>query len=107
MGMVGRPVDRFDAEQRAALVAEHRKLAALDPAAYNDLVMPGGQPGDLQPQLALLAPEPRQRAIGVRLAGEAVGDAARMVGRVLHRFEAGRLPRGVTARERRAIADRR
>src|SRR5436189_3227776 len=49
MGVIGRAVDRLDAEQCAGAVAENRKLAALDRAAQDGVVVTGGQPGDLQP----------------------------------------------------------
>ena len=95
------------AEQLTVAVAECREFALVDRAAQHGVVMPRRQPGDLQAQRPLLAPEPRQRRIGVRLAEDPVGDAARMVGGILHRFEAShralRMPRGEGA----AIADRR
>src|SRR5438045_1949414 len=49
MSVVGRTVDRLDAEQCAGAVAEHREFPGLDRAAQYGVVMPGGQPGDLQP----------------------------------------------------------
>ncbi len=97
----------LDAEQRLALVAEHRERAAFDVAAQHVAVVARRQSGDLQPQIPLLAPEPRQSDVGVRLSGQAVGDAARVVGGVLHRFEAGGLALGVDAGECGAVADRR
>src|SRR5205823_3490290 len=99
VGMVGRAVDRLDAEQRPALVAEDGEFAAPDIAARHGLIMPVGEAGDLQPELALLAPEPRQCAIGMRLADDPVGDAAGVVGGVLHGFEAGWPALGMLARE--------
>src|SRR6266403_3941316 len=47
-----------------------------------------GDAGDLQFQIALVAPEPRYLLVGYRPAGETVGHAASLVHRVLHRFEA-------------------
>ena len=49
MGVVGRAVDRLDAEQFAGAIAEHREFAAFDRAAQYGVVVTGGQPGDLQP----------------------------------------------------------
>src|SRR5581483_10698053 len=106
-GVLRRAVDRLDAEQPAAGIAEGGELAAFGVAAQDDAVVPGGEPGDLQAQVALLAPEPRQRLVGVRLAEQPVGDAAGVVGGVLYRLEPGRAAIGVTAGERGAIADRR
>src|SRR5690242_9828576 len=80
MRVVGRPVHRFDAGEVTAAIAEHRKRAAFDRAARHRAVEPIGQSGDLQPLFALLAPEPRQRGVGVRLADDPVGDAAGVVG---------------------------
>ena len=50
--------------------------------------MPYGDAGDLQFQIALVAPEPRHLLVGRRPSGETVGDAASLVYRVLHQFEA-------------------
>src|SRR5580704_9869201 len=94
MGVVGRAVDRFDAEQLAIAVAEYREFALVDRTAQRGVVMARRQPGDLQAQRPLLAPEPWQGGIGVRLAEDPVGDAARVIGGVLHRFE----PRHVALR---------
>src|SRR4051812_36946808 len=66
MRMVGRSVDRLDAEQRAVPVAEYRERTAFGVAAQHGLVVTGRQSGDLQPQLALFAPEPWQRRVWVR-----------------------------------------
>src|SRR3954452_578168 len=74
--VVGRAVDRLDADQRAVAVAEHRERSAFRVAAQHGAVVAGGQSGDLQTQLALLAPEPRQRLVWMRLADKPVGDAA-------------------------------
>src|SRR4051794_31701418 len=71
MRVIGRTVDRLDAEQLPVAIAVHRELATLDRAAQHGVVVPGGEPGDLESKLALLAPEPRQRGIGVRLPEEA------------------------------------
>src|SRR5580704_113380 len=94
MRVVGRAVDRFDAEQLAVAVAEYREFALVDRTAQRGVVMARRQPGDLQAQRPLLAPEPWQGGIGVRLAEDPVGDAARVIGGVLHRFE----PRHVALR---------
>src|SRR5262252_386370 len=107
MRVVGWAVKRLDAEQLSLAIAEHRELAALDRAADRRVVMAGSQPRDLQAQLALLAPEPRQRRVGTRLAENAVGDATGVVGGVLHRFEAGHIAAGMRRRVGAAIADRR
>ncbi len=71
------------------------------------MVVARRQPGDLQAQRPLLAPEPRQGGIGVRLAEDPVGDAARVVGGVLHGFETGHRALCVPRGEGAAIADRR
>src|SRR3954451_11072967 len=105
MRVVGRTVNRLDADQRAVAVAEHRKRTALGIAAQYGPVVAGRQSGDLQAQLALLAPEPRQRLVGVRLADDPVGNAAGVVGGVLHRFEAGRRAAHLETWKRGAVAD--
>src|SRR5260221_14766895 len=107
MGVIGRLVDRLDAEQFAVAVAEYRELAGFDIAADDGLVVAVGQAGNLQSERSLLAPEPRQRGVGMRLAEKAVGDAAGVVSPVLHRFEPRHFTPGLPRWEPGAIADRR
>ena len=70
-----------------------------------DCVVACGDAGDLQFQIALVAPEPRHLFVGLRPAGETGGDAAPLVDRVLHQFEANAAG-GERGREIGAIADR-
>ena len=65
-----------------------------------------GKADRLQPQVVLVRPEPGHRAVRLGLAGEELGDDARLVGRVLHRFEPDRGAVGEVVGMRRAIADR-
>ena len=52
-------------------------------------VVTDGDAGDLQFEVALVAPEPRHLVVGAdTFAGDAGGDRARLVDAVLHRFEA-------------------
>ena len=50
--------------------------------------MTRGDPGNLQFQIALVAPEPGDFVIGRRMAGYVGGHASALVDGVLHRFEA-------------------
>src|ERR1700730_18790676 len=63
-------------------------MAALRVAAQHRGVVTRGDPGNLQFQIALIAPEPRDLVIGCRLAGYMGGDAPPLVDGVLNRFEA-------------------
>ncbi len=49
-GVVGRLVDRLDAEQLVAGIAESGVLALLGIATQHDVLEAGGEPGDLQAQ---------------------------------------------------------
>src|SRR6516162_3392952 len=68
-------------------------------------VVPHGDPGNLQFQIALVAPKPWNFVVGLRLSNNIGGSAARLIDRVLHRFEAH--PAGSEwCREIGAVADR-
>src|SRR5271163_888734 len=57
--MVGSSIDRFDADQPPAAEAEYREISVSRIAAQNRCVVANGNAGDLQFQIALVAPEPR------------------------------------------------
>ena len=104
--MVAGTVDRLHRRQFAAAKAEHRKGPRPRIAAHDPFVAAMGEPDDLQLEVALVAPEPWQRRIGLRLADDAARDAAGLIDGVLHRFEPDR-EADERARENCAIADRR
>ena len=56
--MIGRSIDRFDADQPPAAEAEYREIAIGRVAAENRGVVVCRNAGDLQFQIALVAPEP-------------------------------------------------
>ena len=65
--MVPRPVDRLNRGERAAAKAEHREGSRQRIAADDPLIDAVREACDLQLQIALVAPEPWQRRIGLRL----------------------------------------
>jgi hypothetical protein len=85
--MIGRLINRLDADQAADAIAEYRKMPAFWVTAQDHGVVTGGNPGDLELQIALVAPKPGDFVIGRRLAGYLGGDASSLVDRILHRFE--------------------
>src|SRR5216684_8545618 len=102
--MVGRLVDRFDADQPPAAKAEYREVPVGRVAAGDRQVMTGGDSGNLQLEVSLIAPEPRHLLIRFRPAGETSGHASPLIDGVLHRFEANSTS-GEGGREVCAIAD--
>src|SRR5579863_8694450 len=85
--MIGRAVDRLDADKLALFVTERRERARLAVAAHHNLIVSGGETRDLELVVALVAPEPRQAVIGLGIAGQPCRHATRLVGRVLHGFK--------------------
>src|SRR5271165_2551145 len=63
-GVVADAVDRLDRGELAVPEAEGCEGACLGIAAKNPLIDAVRQPRDLQLEIALVAPEPRQRFIG-------------------------------------------
>src|SRR5882757_4253710 len=98
--VIAGPVDRLDAEQPVAPVAERRERRLRAVAAHHDSVIAGGEAGHLQLVGALVAPEPRQTVIDLGLAGQPRRHAARMVGGVLHRFQPQRTAKPLAGVER-------
>ena len=103
--VVGGAVDGFDADEPAGAGAEDREAAAFRVAADHRLIVADNEAGDLQFEVALVAPESRDLVVGHALADDVGGGAARLVDRVLHRFKAHPV-RGEAGRIIGAIADR-
>src|SRR5260370_2386073 len=101
--MVRGTIDRLDADELSGLVAKRRERSLRAIAAHYDAVVAGGQACDLELVVALVAPEPRQAVIRLRIAGEPRRDAARVIGGVLHRLKPQRAAKA-RACEQRAVA---
>jgi hypothetical protein len=63
-------VDRRDAEQLIAAVAERGKRLMRGIASHHHTVVAGGEPGDLQLVVTLVAPEPGLAVIELVVAGQ-------------------------------------
>src|SRR5581483_11797233 len=63
-------VDRLDAEQLVAAIAERRKRLLRGIAAHHDAIVAGSQPRDLQLVVALVAPEPGLAVVRLVVAGQ-------------------------------------
>ena len=103
--MIGRLVHRVGAEPRAVLEVEYRERTLFNRPANNLFVVAEGQPGHLQFQVELIRPEPRRGVIGFVLARDRRPCRARLIGRVLNRFQPDAVP-GEAAMEPGDIADR-
>jgi hypothetical protein len=67
---VVRAIDRFDHRELAIAEAEGRERARRGIAAHDPMVDPMREAGDHQLRVALIAPEPGQFIVGLRLADE-------------------------------------
>ena len=86
--MIRRPVHRFDPDQSIPGKTEYREAATIRMSAQCREIVTGGEPGDLQFKIALIAPEPGHLVIRTDpFAGDAGGDLPRLVDTVLYRFE--------------------
>src|SRR4029079_12955840 len=104
--VVGSAIDRFNSDELAGLVAKGRERSLRGIAPHHNTIITGGQTGDLQLVIPLVAPEPWLTVIGLGVSGKPRRNAARMVGGVLHRFKPERSPKARTCVQR-AVADRR
>src|SRR5256885_7387663 len=103
--VIRRTIDGLHTDELPGFVAKCRKRSPPAIAPHHDAIISGGQARDLKLVLALIAPEPRQTIIGLCVAGQPRGNAARVIGGVLHGFQPQR-PAEARAYEQRAIADR-
>ena len=109
--MIGWPIYGFDTDQTVAVEAEDRELPVVGITANDRLCVACRNAGNLQLQIALIAPEPGHLFVGLLPSGEPGGDAAPLVDGILHQFEAnaagcerGRKTRAVADRQDRRVA---
>lgn len=84
--VIGWAVDGLHRRQPVAADAKHGARARSRLGQNDVLVVVGAQAGDLEFQVALIAPEPGQRLVRYQLPHESRRDHASLVGGVLHRF---------------------
>jgi hypothetical protein len=85
--MVAGAIDRFNAEQPVCGIVVDGEFVLRQIAQHDMAVAARRQADHLQLHVADIGPEPRHRRIGVRMADDGARGKARLVGRVLHRFQ--------------------
>src|SRR5699024_5388910 len=78
----------------AVAVVEHTEFAAFGVVAHDGLVVAVGQPGDLEFNVALIRPEPRDARVFFGASHERVGGNFGVLDRVVDRLEPDALGRG-------------
>src|ERR1700730_1816416 len=103
--VISRPVDSFDAQQSSLPETKGRAAGARYITPDDDIIATRRQAGDLQLEIPLITPEPRNARIASRLANETCRDAPRLIRRVLYRLDSYGGTFGKEIRMSRAISD--